>query len=411
LQLKTVLLEPIPALSTNMKKSILFSIFYFTLLFTYAQLGDDLGYKDPKTVRERVNILLQKTFEQDKDVLEGATVLYDAGLKEEAIHVFSSYLAKGYTGPLGGRMRALLGNLYDITHRDSLAKATYLEGIKLYPTYGGLYFELGAYYMLHNQLDSAINIWKQGAYKGTSYTSSFYYLSKYCQDKKRYLDALYFSEAYLILESENPKRLSEAATIMYTISQALCGFMKNEEGKWVPISEVYQLKLDKEKLKSEVNSSNISAEVLKSMNILKILLREEVIEEQRARVREANLAMITAYLNKTFTNDLPLTKGPIKIEKLAAYREAWAHAYVELGYQKKFPNPFMELILALEKDNQLENYLGSCFSEVNDPSIRAWHKAHPKSKSELSSWFTKTYKGWSNEKFQLKFGSYARYLH
>lgn len=107
----------------------------------------------------------------------------------------------------------MLGNALDLDGKPEKAMEAYQNGIKRFPTSGGLHVELGVMSLANKKYDEAIGWWEKGIAANPTYPGNYYRLTKLFALTKDPIWAFFYGEIFLNLEPTTQRSEDISKTI------------------------------------------------------------------------------------------------------------------------------------------------------------------------------------------------------
>lgn len=108
----------------------------------------------------------------------------------------------------------MLGNALDSDGKTEKAMNTYKEGLKRFPTSGGLHVELGVMSLANKKYDDAVGWWEKGIAANPTYPGNYYRLANLFALTKDPIWTFFYGEIFLNLEPST-KRSEEISKAIY----------------------------------------------------------------------------------------------------------------------------------------------------------------------------------------------------
>ncbi|HEX2629303.1 MAG TPA: tetratricopeptide repeat protein [Chitinophagaceae bacterium] len=107
----------------------------------------------------------------------------------------------------------MLGNALDSDGKPEKAMKAYEDGIKRFPTSGGLHVELGVMALANKKYDEAVGWWEKGIAANPTYPGNYYRLTKLFAFTKDPIWAFFYGEIFLNLEPTTQRSEDISKTI------------------------------------------------------------------------------------------------------------------------------------------------------------------------------------------------------
>lgn len=181
---------------------------------------------------------------------------------------------KGYKG-IGFEVYQALGNNYAINGNTEKAHATYVEGLKVFPSAGALYYEIGMIHENAQDFDEAIVSYTKGIDVEPNYPSNYYRVSKLYLRSYNSVPGLIYGEIFMNIE-QSSRRTIELSKLLYlsyknaitinsdsSINANFCNIAldtnKMNEDLRVPFSTIFEYHFNRNKQSiDEFNLANLS---------------------------------------------------------------------------------------------------------------------------------------------------------
>ncbi len=163
----------------------------------------------------------------------------------------------------------ITGNIYKQLEKPKESEKIFKKGIKLFPTSGSLYNELGEMQIASNNNKDAIKNWEKGIEQDPSYSKNYYNAARFYFANGNNVWCVLYGEIFANMEPNNPKTIQIKKTIVESYKRLFTDFAVAKNNKTnKTFAKLYIESLEKQGIQSNQGINVESLSMIRSRFII-----------------------------------------------------------------------------------------------------------------------------------------------